>query len=151
MTTSRTLYARNAFAVAALTLMGSVAALPAQAQQVSREQVRADVIAAQGDGSLGSVAAQWGLDTTGHRLDGTSTATRAQVRAATEQAVASGEIDANLGNSYGAAPVQARSGLTRAEVRAATVEAARDGRLESQMGESYGAAPVAQRVSRRVL
>jgi hypothetical protein len=151
MNNNRTLYARNAFAAAALTLMGTVAALPAQAQQVSRAQVRADVIAAQANGSLGSVGAQWGVDTTGRPLNSGSTASRAEVRAEARQAVSSGEIDASIGDSYGNAPAQTGSDLTRAEVKAATVQAARDGSLAANIGDSYGTAPIAQRASRRVL
>ncbi|WPB56412.1 hypothetical protein [Xylophilus sp. GOD-11R] len=146
MNTNRTLYARNAFAAAALAMIGTVSTAPAFAQDATRIQLRADVAAAQGDGSLGSVAAQYGLDSQGRPLAGTSTATRAEVRAVAERAVADGEIEAQLGESYGAAVPVAASELSRAQVRDSAVQALRDGRIERQLGESYGAASVARRV-----
>ncbi|QHI98357.1 hypothetical protein GT347_10340 [Xylophilus rhododendri] len=148
MNANRTLYARNAFAAAALALLGSVAATPAFAQDATRTQARADVLAAQGDGSLGSVAAQYGLDTQARPLLGTSNISRADVRAVAERAVASGEIEAQLGDSYGARVPLAASSLSRAEVRAATVQALRDGRIEAQVGESYGSRALPQRAGR---
>ena len=133
------LSARQLFAAAAIALVGSAAAVPALAQQATRTEVRAAVAAAQGDGSLGSVAAQWGLDTTGRPLNARSTATREDVRAQARQAVTSGATETMVGESYGvvAAP-RTVSGTTRAEVRASTLQALRTGRLASDRGEGSG-------------
>ena len=136
-TTTRTLYARNAFAAAAIALIGTVS-VQAQTQGTTRADVRNSVIAAQGEGSLGSVAAQWGLDTTGRPLNAGSTLTRAEVRTATEQAIATGEVEAQTGESYGYEAPQANSQLSRAEVRADTIRAIRSGKVEMLVGESYG-------------
>lgn len=146
MNTNRTLYARNAFAAAALAMIGSVATAPAFAQDVTRAQLRAGVLAAQGEGSLGAIGPQYGVDLQGRPLVGTSTASRADVRAGAERAVADGEIEAQLGESYGAAVPVAASALSRSEVRAGAVQALRDGRIERQVGESYGSTAAARRV-----
>jgi hypothetical protein len=143
MTTARTLYARNAFAAAAIALISTVsvqAQTQTPTQNLSRADVRNSVIAAQGEGSLGSVAAQWGLDTTGRPLNAGSTLTRAEVRADAERAVASGEIEAQMGDSYGYETPQAESNgsLSRADVRADTIRAIRSGKVEMLVGESYG-------------
>ena len=134
-TTTRTLYARNAFAAAAMALIGTVSV---QAQDLTRTDVRNSVMAAQGEGSLGSVAAQWGLDTTGRPLNAGSSLTRAEVRAATERAIATGEIETRMGDSYGYQTPPANSTLTRAEVRDDTIRALRSGQVEMLVGESYG-------------
>lgn len=151
MNTIRTFSARNAFAAAAFILTGSLAAAPAFAQQVPRAEVRAAVAAAQGDGSLGSVAAQWGLDTNGRPLNASSTLSRAEVRAEARRANANGQIQASVGENSDAVS-EARTGAvqTRAEVRAATLQAVREGRIDSSIGDSYGTT-VVTRGARRTL
>src|SRR5450830_1598742 len=114
MNNARTLYARNAFAAAAVALIGTVSALPATAQEASRSQVQA---------SAGKVS---------------GTLTRAEVRAAAERAVASGVIEAQLGNSYGYQVPRSSSLQSRAEVREDTIRAIRSGQVGTLVGDSDG-------------
>lgn len=141
MNNNRTLYARNAFAAAAVAFIGSVSALPAQAQDLSRGEVRASVVAAQKTGSLGSVGDQWGV-TRDNRANATSNVSRAQVHAAAQRAVANGEVEAQLGDSYGYNVPATRSVQTRAEVREATIRALHNG--NTVVGDSYGYASPAK-------
>jgi len=149
MNTTRTLYSRNVFAAAALALIGSVAAVPVQAQQLSRAEVRAATAQAIASGEVDALLAD---SYASHAPSTTSQRSRADVRAEAERGIADGSIAAMTGESYATAVPKAGQGtLTRAEVRAATVQAARSGRLDAQLGESYGTGPVASRTARDVL
>ena len=114
MNNTRTLYARNAFAAAAVALIGSVSALPAGAQEASRSQVQP---------SVAKVA---------------STLSRAEVRASAERAVTSGAIETQMGNSYGYQLPRTISLQSRAEVREDTLRAIRNGQVNTVVGDSDG-------------
>lgn len=114
MNNTRTLYARNAFAAAAVAFIGTVSALPASAQEASRSQIQAPAATVQ------------------------SSLSRAEVRASAERAVASGAIEAQVGNSYGYQLPRTNSLQSRAEVREATIRAIRNGQVDTLVGDSYG-------------
>lgn len=114
MNNTRTLYARNAFAAAAVALIGSVSALPATAQEASRSQIQASA------------------------SKGSSILSRAEVRASAERAVASGAIEAQMGNSYGYQLPRTSSLQSRAEVREDTLRAIRSGQVNTVVGDSDG-------------
>jgi len=114
MNNNRTLYARNAFAAAAVAFIGTVSALPAAAQEAGRSQLQAPAA------------------TTSSGLS------RAEVRASAERAVASGAIEAETGNSYGYRLPHTTSLQSRAEVREDTIRAIRNGQLGTLVGDSYG-------------
>jgi len=130
-----TITARTAFAASAFALIGALSSVSVQAQDLTRAQVRDSVVAAQKAGSLGSVGDQWGF---GPQSTAASTVSRAEVRATTRRALASGEVEAQLGDSYGYR-IQATNGqLSRAEVRADTVRAIKSGEVNALVGNSYG-------------
>ncbi len=106
MTTSRTLYSRNAFAAAALTLLGTVAAMPAQAQTSSRAPVRAGTEQAQAGNRVESV---FGENYGPVAPQATSARTRAEVRDATTLAHEAGTLVAPLGEGDGTRPVALRA------------------------------------------
>ncbi|WPB55388.1 hypothetical protein [Xylophilus sp. GOD-11R] len=133
---------------AAVVMLGSFAATSAFAQNLTRADVRAQVIAAQGEGTLGSVAAPYGYDTAARPITGASRQTRAQVTAATEHALADGEIDAQLGESYGAKTPVAAGATSREQVKAAAARALRDGTINAQLGESYDSRMLPVRAAR---
>lgn len=114
MNNTRTLYARNAFAAAAVAFIGTVSALPAIAQEAGRSQLQASVASS------------------------ASTLSRAEVRASAERAVASGAIETQMGNSYGYQVPRTNSLQSRAEVREDTIRAIRSGQVNTLVGDSYG-------------
>lgn len=133
-----TLTARTAFAASAFALIGAFSSVSAQAQELTRAQVHASVIAAQKAGTMPTVGDQWGF---GAQSTGTSTVSRAQVRTATQRALASGQVEAQLGDSYGynTQARQATDGrLSRAQVRADTARAIKSGEVNALLGNSYG-------------
>lgn len=131
-----TITARTAFAATAFALVGALSAVSAQAQDLTRAQVRDSVIAAQKAGTLPSVGDQWGF---GAQSTGASNVSRAEVSANARRALANGEIEAQLGDSYayGAQPATGSS-LSRAEVRADTARAIQRGEVNALVGNSYG-------------
>ena len=111
MKTIRTATVRYALtAAAALVMLGSFAATSAFAGDLTRAEVKAQVIAAQAAGTLGSVGQGYGYDDHGRLLTGSSKSTRAEVRAATVRALAGSRTEAQLGDSYGST---ASTGLGR--------------------------------------
>lgn len=148
MNTIRTTTVRNTIAAVAVALLGSVAATSVSAQELSRAEVRSQVIVAQGEGSLGSVANSYGYDDQGRFLAGSGQASRSEVKAAAAQAVTDGEIEAAMGNSYGFDVPVATGETSRAEVKAATVRALRDGTIAAQMGNAYDSRMLPRRAAR---